>query len=631
MLALLAVLALQAPEAARAESLLAAGALPAARAIAERLVARTPRDPRHHILLGRIWFAWPVIGRYPALAAFREAARLAPADPAPLYGQVEVGFYLGSDEGEVIAREALLRIFALDPDYRDTWTRFEQLFLNDAIARRADRALGRHGDHPLALERRARLAILLRESRRADSLAARQLAGGGSPIAAFLTHADAAFLDGRDAAGAAWYDSALARANRDSAGALWAHAWMVADPEETQRYAATPLRERERFFRAFWGVRDPNLLTRANERLGEHARRLAEARRQFRLLHPQRLVYRSATARALAWFDERRWLTALGPLQDTAHERASRAGLDARGLTFVRHGPPDLRMSCALDPRYPAGDGACTSGLDIEGWLYRTPAGVLSVGFRRAEYFDPASPEQLRHVTALLETDGTALPAPTFVRAWTAFFRGDATGYTDVYARAAADAAACVLWDKAGDEVAHATGPGVLLLRVRAGRYRVGVDVDSTGSQGRLRDTLTVPWFAPGDLAVSSLVLAADTAPTDRAGLLAAMPADLAYQAGAAFGAYAEIYGLAPVAGAARYRARYTFAPVRSLFGRLTRGTDPVSFEFERVAPSGGVVAERLVLEPGRVPPGRYRVTLAVTDLERNVKSETVALVVTLR
>ncbi len=630
MLALLAVLAMQAPEAARAESLLTAGALAGARTLAERLVAQNPRHAPSHVLLGRVWFAWPVIGRYPALAAFRTAAALAPDDPDPLYRQMEVGFYLGSDEGEVIARGALLRIFALDPDYRDAWSRFQQLFLNDAIARRADRAFARHGDHPVALARRARLAILLREPWRADSLATLQLARGGSPVAGWVTRAEAAFLEGRDAVGAAWYDSALVRAAGDSAGVLWASAWMVAGPEETAGYAATPARERARFFRDFWGARDPNLLTAANERLGEHVRRLADARHQFRLLHPQRLVYRSAAARSLAWFDERRRLAALGPLQDTAHERASRAGLDARGLMFVRHGPPDLRMPCALDPRYPAGEGACVSGLDVEGWLYRTPAGVLSVGFRRAEFFDPASAQQLRHVTTLLQTDGTALPAPVPVRAWTAFFRS-AAGMTDVYARAAADAAAFVLWQPAGGEAARATGPGLLALPVPPGLYRLGLDVDSAGVQGRLRDTLTVPWFAPGSLGVSSLVLAADTAPGERAAVLATMPAGLTYTAGAALGAYAEIYGLAGGGGVARYRARYTFAPVRSFVGRLARGTDPVSFEFDRVAAAGDVVVERLVLEPGRVPPGRYRVTLAVTDLERNVKSEAVALIVTLR
>lgn len=630
MLALLAALVVQAPEAARAESLLTARALPQARAVAERLVARFPRDPRYHTLLGRIWLAWPIVGRYDALAQFRDAARLAPGDPEPLYWQLEVGFYLGSDEGEIMAREALLGIFALDPDYRDAWERFQQVFRNDAIARRADRALARHSDHPAALAHRAELAIALREPRRADSLATVLLEQGGPPVPGFLLRSEAAFLDGRDAAGEVWYDSALAHAHRDSTEALWAGAWMIASGAEADRYAATPPSGRSQFFRAFWASRDPNLLTAANERFGEHARRLADARYQFRLLHPQRLVYRSATARALAWFDERRWLGAIGALQDTAQTRAVRASLDARGLMFVRHGPPDMRVPCSLDPRYPESIGACTSGLDLEGWLYRTPAGVMSVGFRQAEFFAPSSEDQLRQTQTLLQTDATALPAPAAVQAWTAFFKGDA-GSTDVVARAAAQRAAFVLWTEEGEERGRATGPGPLTVSVPPGEYRLGVDVDSAGTLGRLRDGLTVPWFASGDLKVSSLVLAADTAASDRATVLATMPPDLTYAAGAPLGAYAELYGLVARGGAVHYRARYTFAPERSLIGRLVRGTDPVSFEFERRAPAGDMVAERLLLQPGRVPPGRYRVTLAVTDLEWNVKSETIALVVTLR
>jgi len=38
---------------------------------------------------------------------------------------------------------------------------------------------------------------------------------------------------------------------------------------------------------------------------------------------------------------------------------------------------------------------------------------------------------------------------------------------------------------------------------------------------------------------------------------------------------------------------------------------------------------ERVVIEPGRLTPGRYRVTLAVMDLPSNVKSESVAIEIT--
>ena len=76
---------------------------------------------------------------------------------------------------------------------------------------------------------------------------------------------------------------------------------------------------------------------------------------------------------------------------------------------------------------------------------------------------------------------------------------------------------------------------------------------------------------------------------------------------------------------------RYSFARVRSLAGRLLHGPEEVAFEFVREIPATLVVAERLVIEPGRVPAGRYRVRPAVTDLRRNVKPESVDLEITIR
>src|SRR2546425_9513641 len=88
---------MQDPGATRAESLLAAHDLPAARRAAEQLVRERPRDAGAHLLLGRVWLAWPTVGRYDAVTQFRTAARLAPGDPEPLYRQAEAGFRLGSD------------------------------------------------------------------------------------------------------------------------------------------------------------------------------------------------------------------------------------------------------------------------------------------------------------------------------------------------------------------------------------------------------------------------------------------------------------------------------------------------------------------------------------------------------
>ena len=98
MLLLAFALQLQDPDFARAESLFAAHDLRAARTVAERLVGNHPADATAHLLLGRIWFAWPTVGRYQALSEFKTAERLAPNDLQPLYWQTQVGDFLGGAE-----------------------------------------------------------------------------------------------------------------------------------------------------------------------------------------------------------------------------------------------------------------------------------------------------------------------------------------------------------------------------------------------------------------------------------------------------------------------------------------------------------------------------------------------------
>src|SRR5438876_8071278 len=106
--------------------------------------------------------------------------------------------------------EALLRIFALTPAYRDCWALFGQLYHDPGIWRRADRALARYPDDPTAAARRAEIALALEEPSRADSLSAAVLARRAPDVSAYVVRAQAAFLEHRDSAGQAWYDSALA-------------------------------------------------------------------------------------------------------------------------------------------------------------------------------------------------------------------------------------------------------------------------------------------------------------------------------------------------------------------------------------------------------------------------------------
>ena len=636
----------------KVESLLAAHDLPAARAAAEHLVAAHPQDARAHLLLGQVWYAWPVIGRYTALAEFRTAARLAPEDPAPLYWQVRVGQYLGSDEGEVIIREAILRVFALTPDYEDCWALFQGLYHSSDIWRRADRALARHPDDPLALERRARIAVALELPERAESLAVRAMDRRGPTVSLFLLRAEAAFDASRDSAGYAWYDSAVAHADADSTGALWDQVWMIASPAEVARQDSTVPGQRKDFFEWFWARRDPDLVTPQNERIAEHFRRMVEVRRMFHLLHPYVRWHHSPSARALAAsYDRDGFLAAAesGTVLDRysparllmADARDNNdtigrtsvyalANLSARGLIWLRHGRPDFW------------DREQGDFFASHEWTYYTAGGPLTIGFEgipgalgaHGDHIvaPPVNRHQARAVRTLLTTDGTSLPATLAARGWSAFFLEGGSGNTDLYVKATPGTAAAVLRDTVAEaEVARDRG-GLMRLTAPPGVYRLALDVDSGGAVGRIREPVRLPVFSWASLGVSSLVLAPGDALSDRAAALEAMPADLTYPAGRAVATYAELYGLSRDSdGRARYRVRYSFAPVRSLVTRLERGAAPVVFEFDRESEWRGATLERLVIEPGRLPTGRYRVTLSVTDLPTNVKSETVALDITLR
>ncbi|HWO89273.1 MAG TPA: GWxTD domain-containing protein, partial [Gemmatimonadales bacterium] len=288
MLALALQLALAPPQQppsdfARAESLLASGRLTEARAATERLLRRSPDDPRLLTLLGRIHLDWPVFGRYAAESLFVRASRLDPANPEPFYWIGRTGLALGGDDGEMMSRPALLEVLRLQPDYRDAWELWLRLYRGDAERRDAVEALEAHAGSAGADLKRSQLLLELRDYPRALALLARAL-----------------FESGADSAGARTYELALRLAHLDTDSVLWKQVRGIATPREREEYLRIGPGEREDFLRLFWARRDPHLASPLNERMGEHFRRMAEARRQFALLHPNARYHRSRLWRALA-------------------------------------------------------------------------------------------------------------------------------------------------------------------------------------------------------------------------------------------------------------------------------------------------------------------------------------------
>jgi hypothetical protein len=308
----------------------------------------------------------------------------------------------------------------------------------------------------------------------------------------------------------------------------------------------------------------------------------------------------------------------------------ARENLSAPGLVWLRHGRPD------------SWDRAEGPASVAHWWTYYTAQGPLSVGFTGISgalgphgdlvVAAPATPRAARQVFRLLTTDGTSLPATLDAHGWSAFFKSLTIGSTDLYVRTSPASAAVVLWDTTGLQIVRAVGSGVLAVSAPPALYDFGLDVDSAGLVGRVRERLLLPHYSWSVLALSSLALAPGDSVGDREQTLAGMAANLVFPAGVPLAAYTEVYGLSRGRDdRARYHARYSFTPVVGAMRRLLGGTAPVVFEFDRDVEWRGATAERLVIQPGRLPPGRYRVTLSVTDVPTNVKSETVALEIAVR
>jgi tetratricopeptide (TPR) repeat protein len=644
---------------AQVESLLATGQFAEARRIAQQAVWQSPDRPVALLALGRTYLEWPVVGRFRAWRLFEDAARRAPTDPEPRYWQMRTGERLGGVDGERLTRDAFFHLLEMTATYRDMWEIWERLYRGKGHRRKAVRILEGRTDSG-SLLRRAILLIELEQYARADSVLAELTARGGDDVNTLALRAQAAFEAGRIAEGERLYWHAVDRAEADTSDRLWRQIVAIATPDEEVTYAVTPPEQRAAFFRGFWARREPDLATPANERLAEHFRRLRAARRDFSLLFPSSRFHRSPTARALTadlgplvldrlgGLHASRWLPGHSRVEDEVQAagvgvdvrdlpepdsvtRYLRHGLDARGLVFLRFGAPTERLITV------------GRGIDVEAWRYSVDGEPVTLAFARAttgsgkaglaggDYIIvPTSRTEVHNASLMLEHDATAMAAEIPVEAWVGFFRAAdpvlaRLGFLDVVLRPNADSAAVAVWDLADQELVRSRGAAPITVAVREGVYRLGADIRVGGRRGRLRDVMETPNLAPGWLAVSSLLagITPDSAP-DRHAMASLMPADrVLVRAGRPITLYAEVYDLPTERGIARYDVTYAFEP--------RDGGSRVTFTFPRTRAATTTVIERLVVQPGLVPPGRYRLTLSVRDRILGVTSRGVALDLTLR
>ncbi len=612
--------------------------------MAERLILERPGDPAPLVLLGRIWLAWPFFGRYTADSILARAEALDPGDPAPAYYRSLVGLRLGGDEGEGMARRALLRVLALDPHYRDAWTLWEGLYRDDDDRDTMVAVLARHaGDDAADLWRAGLLVELRRYDAAAPLLDSLSGAQPDDPAPrAWL--ARALFEQARDSAAATVYDAAIRRADADTAQVLWRQLRGIASPGERARWATLRPDQRPGFLRLFWDGRNPDLRDPVNARIGEHFRRLLVARRTFPLLHP-----------LSRWHHSRLWRTLMGglgiPPNEAAQLDAVRAGLagvrqprvadapvaaghaprlddttqetvnledmlDDRGRILVRWGQPQRRQRWSSD---------------TETWWYDLPEGSFQVTFVRRtadgggdEVVTPVVAQEAEAARHLLDTDRPDKPARLQAFFWPAAFRAASGDGTDLTLFPDSVSALAVLYDAAGRQAARdsAAAGSALHLRAAPGTYLLAMDAARGGDTGRYRGTFVVPWFPPDSLSISSLLIASGAVAPTRAALEAEAPGALRLPAGRPLRVYAELYGLGGADGTARYDAIYHFERTsRGWLGGLSRHR-VVTITFRRTVPAADPAFESLVVDPGRLPRGRYRLVLEIHDAIRGVSAE---------
>jgi tetratricopeptide (TPR) repeat protein len=630
---------------ARAESLLLAGELQPALRLAEQQVRAHPADPEALTLLGRIRLAWPAFGRYQADTLLTRAAALDTTDPEPCYYLGLVGLKLAGDDGEAIARRGLGCAIARNPDYRDAWTLWTALYRDDDDRSEMVETLARHAGDPSADLWRAGLLV---EQRRYDEAA---------PVLDALVRAQpddpaprawlarALYEQGRDSEAGPIYDEALARARADTGDVLWRQMRSIATPGERDAYVFTDASGREALLRVFWASRNPDLAAPQNARVGEHFRRLAEAHRLYALLHPQSRYHHSRARRTVLGglgippgidlepiragiagqrqariADQAVAAGVVGRLDASGEETANlEDGLDDRGRVLVRYGEPNERYVWSSD---------------AETWRYAGPEGEFQVTFARRtadgggdEVITPVVAGEYEAARYLLSTDRPSLAATLRFSFWPAAFRSDTGHATELVLFPDQVHAIAALFDSTGREAARDSATDrPLHLLAPPGRYLLALDADRHGRSGRFRGAIPLPAYGSDSLAVSSLLVSSGDIAPQRPALEAAAPPALRLPADRPLRVYAEVYGLRAAGGALRYDAIYRFERAGGGFLGLRARSHVTTIAFSRERAEANPAIETLVIDPGRLPRGHYRLTLEALDTERGTRAASAVL-----
>lgn len=253
-------------------------------------------------------------------------------------------------------RSYLARVIVQDPGYKRAWEIWDALVptqqelkdLRDTLKGRRDTA---------SLYVRSWLALRLGEFGQAARLADLLRASDAAYTArSYWLEAVLAFQQGRDERGSERMNLAIENLDDITAGLMVEDASLIATANELQRYGVYEVEQRGDWLIGFWRRRDTFPLTPANERAGEHQRRIRRARKDYAL-----------ESNGHGYFTLHERFKDLSPNLDFYSSRnmfdyveQRPLWLDHRGLVYVRHGKPD-------------GDNRVGSrGRRSETWLYLT-------------------------------------------------------------------------------------------------------------------------------------------------------------------------------------------------------------------------------------------------------------------
>lgn len=329
------------------------------------------------------------------------------------------------------------------------------------------------------------------------------------------------------------------------------------------------------------------------------------------------------------------------------------SGLNDQGLMYLRFGPPDAvligstRATDSRDttgpvlserlerimkahmqsPPNPRHEVPCSQVMDgVRRWHYPDLGWVRFAIPSMFDYavnvntpvFRPMNNEQF-HVTEMgLTRDASSVPARLSFGVWFAEFRNATVPIrTDLAVITTVGEAAAELVDTVSGPRGIVIGAnGHVTLRDAPGDYELVADARQDGKLGRT--TMRVHLKAFAERSVSDLLVSRagpDSAVT-RGEIFARVPRDLTFSPSDTLRAYAEVYGLPPAPGGARYHVTYALLKTGHPDEDAGKAEWPgaTTFAFDRARPvdGDGVVHEFLDLGPKLLSSGTYLLRVTV-------------------